>query len=321
MKLKRYNGTAWEQYYPETSVAQVVGLQTDLDAKIDKVTGQESKIPTFTSTGALQGSFATVETVSAENTDIATSGAVKAYVDGLLSASDAMVFKGTLGTGGTITALPTGAGVSAGHAYKVITAGTFDSKVCEVGDLIIATVDDPGAGDWTVVQTNLDGAVTGPASAVYGNFPIFQNTTGKVISDAGYKPLPSATPWTANDNYLPTSKSVQNYVEGLGYSTTTGTVTSVGGTGSVNGLTLSGTVTGSGNLTLAGDLSVSGDDFDEVSASKVLIGGVNQNGKPSFRTLLKEDIPTNIFTGTTAPLVGFYTGNNATGVLWFDTSA
>lgn len=321
MKLKRYNGTAWEQYYPETSVAQVVGLQTALDSKIDKVTGQESKIPTFTSTGALQGSFATVETVSALNTDIATSGAVKAYVDGLLSASDAMVFKGTLGTGGTITSLPTGAGVSAGHAYKVITAGTFDSKVCEVGDLIIATVDNPGAGDWTVVQTNLDGAVTGPASAVYGNFPIFNNTTGKVISDAGYKPLPSATPWTDNDNYLPTSKSVQNYVQGLGYSTTTGTVTSVGGTGTVNGLTLTGTVTDSGSLTLGGTLSIAPSDFSAtIGTSEVMIGGnINNPGAASFRQIERNDIPGTSLIGSTAPGASAYA--DLSGYIWFDTSA
>ena len=90
----------------------------------------------------------------------------KAYADGLLAANDAMIFKGTIGsTGATVTTLPT-TGYSAGWTYRVITAGTYAGKVCEVGDLIIAVKDGPASGtsvindDWTVAQTNIDGAVT-----------------------------------------------------------------------------------------------------------------------------------------------------------------
>ncbi len=90
----------------------------------------------------------------------------KAYADGLLAANDAMVFKGTIGSSGaTVTTLPT-TGYSAGWTYRVITAGTYAGKVCEVGDLIISVKDGPASGtsvvndDWTVAQTNIDGAVT-----------------------------------------------------------------------------------------------------------------------------------------------------------------
>jgi hypothetical protein len=76
----------------------------------------------------------------------------------LLGSNNAMVFKGTLGTGGTIEALPTTYEV--GWAYKVITAGTFAGQVCEDGDLIIAIVKRTGSGnqnaDWVVVQENLE---------------------------------------------------------------------------------------------------------------------------------------------------------------------
>ena len=111
----------------------------------------------------------------------------KTYVDGLLAANDAMVYKGTLGSGGTITTLPTT--YNTGWAYKVITAGTYAGKVCEYGDLLIAITSRTGTGntdaDWTVVQANLDGAVIGPATAVADNFALFDGATGKLIKDSG----------------------------------------------------------------------------------------------------------------------------------------
>lgn len=92
----------------------------------------------------------------------------KAYADGLLAANDAMVFKGTIGnsaSGATVTALPTSK-YSAGWTYRVVTADNYAGQACEIGDLIIAVKDGPASGtsvvnaDWTVAQTNIDGAVT-----------------------------------------------------------------------------------------------------------------------------------------------------------------
>ena len=85
----------------------------------------------------------------------------KDYADTILGANDAMVFKGTLGTGGTVTALPTT--YQTGWTYRVITAGNYAGQQCEVGDLIIAiadATDDGSNADWTIAQTNIDGAVT-----------------------------------------------------------------------------------------------------------------------------------------------------------------
>lgn len=103
-----------------------------------------------------------------------------------------MLFKGTVGSGGTLTlaahdALTT---YNAGDTYKVIEASAdLWGNVVEVGDLIIAIVDRTGSGnldsDWTVVQTNVDGAVTGPASVTSdGNIALFNGTTGKIIKDS-----------------------------------------------------------------------------------------------------------------------------------------
>jgi glucose dehydrogenase len=48
-----------------------------------------------------------------------------------------MIFKGSLGTGGTITSLPTASSANEGFTYKVITAGTYASQTAKVGDTII----------------------------------------------------------------------------------------------------------------------------------------------------------------------------------------
>lgn len=119
-------------------------------------------------------------------TQIATTAFVQNAVNKVLAAGDAMVFKGTLGTGGTVTSLPTVHEV--GWTYKVITAGTYAGNVCEVGDMIICSTDGTTANDahWTVVQANLDGTVTGPASSVDKHVAVFSGASGKEVKDSGF---------------------------------------------------------------------------------------------------------------------------------------
>jgi hypothetical protein len=161
------------------------------DAQVKKLASSTSgNIPTWNGTtgDALAAGYSVETTLSGGSTSIPRADAVKSYVDGLLSANDAMVFKGTIGTGGTVTALPTSH--SAGWTYRVITAGTYVGVVCEVGDLIISVMDRSGSGnvnsDWTVVQSNIDGAVVGPASSVNGRFASFNGTNGKLLADSGF---------------------------------------------------------------------------------------------------------------------------------------
>lgn len=100
--------------------------------------------------------------VTANGANPVTGKAIYNYVGDAIAASDAMIFKGTIGTGGTVTALPKT--YKTGWTYRVVTAGTYAGQKCEVGDLIIALVDRDGTGnldsDWTVAQTNIDGAIT-----------------------------------------------------------------------------------------------------------------------------------------------------------------
>lgn len=133
----------------------------------------------------------------------------KTYADGLIAAADAMVFKGTIGSGGTheIAAFNSLATYNAGWTYRVITAGTVKGKVCEVGDLVIAMVDRAGSGnvdaDFTVAQTNLDGAVIGPSSVSDGFLVLFDGITGKLIK-AGTA-APGTMAYETATNYVPKS--------------------------------------------------------------------------------------------------------------------
>lgn len=110
--------------------------------------------------------------------------ATTAFVMNTFKANDAMIFKGTIGTGGTVTALP--ATHDAGWTYKVVTAATYAGKACEVGDMIICVADGTVASDddWAVIQSNIDGAVTGPSSSVTNSIAVFDGLTGKIIKDS-----------------------------------------------------------------------------------------------------------------------------------------
>ena len=180
-------------------------------------------IPTWgTADGGSLGDGYSVEATLTNNTGaIPHSNAVKTYVDGILAASDAMIFKGTIGSGGTheIAAFNALTTYNSGWTYKVITAGTIKGKVAEIGDLVMATVDRTGTGavyaDWVVTQTNIDGAVVGPTSAADNNIALFNGTTGKIIKDSGI----SFETALSDDSHIkvPTSKAVSDYIASLTY--------------------------------------------------------------------------------------------------------
>lgn len=112
--------------------------------------------------------------------------ALREAVKNVLAANDAMVFKGVVNQDSDIAA----ADYQAGWTYKVGTAGTYKGQKCEVGDLIVCIkdyADSAADSDWTVVQTNIDGAVTGPESAVSENLASFDGATGRIIKDSALK--------------------------------------------------------------------------------------------------------------------------------------
>jgi hypothetical protein len=150
---------------------------------------------------------------------VASQKAVKTYVDQIVAAQDAMVFKGVI----DCSANPNYPAADRGWTYRISVAGKIGGGSginVEVGDILICLDDGTASGNqatvgthWSIAQSNLDGAVIGPASAVSGNIATFNGTTGKLIQDSGLA-LDTDTSLTANsDSKIASQKATKTYVD------------------------------------------------------------------------------------------------------------
>jgi hypothetical protein len=122
-----------------------------------------------------------------DSLSIATVDYVRKKIDSLMSAADAMTYKGTIDP--TTTSLPA---ASAGDTYVVssnATEGTDKTGlgVLHIGDLLICKSDSTAAGtaaSWDLVETHKD-TIFGPSTSTSGNLMAFDGTTGKVAKDSG----------------------------------------------------------------------------------------------------------------------------------------
>ena len=115
------------------------------------------------------------DTYNATGTDVTTGKAVAAA---LATLPEPMVFKGSLGTGGTITTLPTASSSNKGYVYKVITAGTYASQSAKVGDTFISD-----GSAWVLIPSGDEpsGTVTNVAVANGGGLTV----SGSPITSSG----------------------------------------------------------------------------------------------------------------------------------------
>ena len=179
----------------------------------------------------------TTQSATDNSTKIATTAFTQAAIDAKLAANDAMIYKGTVSKNADLPK----SGYSAGWTYKVATAGTYlTNKVCEVGDMIIATTDATDGqtainnDHWSIVQTNINGAVTGPASSVANNVATFNGTTGKIIKDSGFtieKSVPSDAKFT--DTTYEASDGIKLDVDTYKHTNSITAKTNVGGASNV----------------------------------------------------------------------------------------
>lgn len=112
---------------------------------------------------------------NATGTDVTTGKAVAAA---LATLPEPMVFKGSLGTGGTITSLPTASSSNKGYVYKVITAATYASQSAKVGDTFISD-----GSAWVLIPSGDEpsGTVTNVAVANGGGLTV----SGSPIESSG----------------------------------------------------------------------------------------------------------------------------------------
>ena len=144
-------------------------------------------------------SLVSVVNSSSTGTDIPSASAVYAAINNGIKANDAMLFKGTIDA----STNPNYPGPSiVGDTYRITVAGKIGGASginVEVGDMIIAIVDNAGGtqatvgASWTIVQGNIDGAVIGPASATDGAIALFNGTSGKLIKDSTIVPTTGGT--------------------------------------------------------------------------------------------------------------------------------
>lgn len=165
--------------------------------------------------------IATSTSLGTSNTLVPSQNAVKAYADALIAANDAMVFKGVIDA----SANPNYPASNRGDTYRISVAGKIGGASgvnVEVGDLLIALTDGTASGtqaavgaQWNIVQSNLDGAVTGPASSTASNLASFSGTTGKVIADSGFSTDNDSTLAANSSTRLPTQAAVKAYAQPL----------------------------------------------------------------------------------------------------------
>lgn len=157
----------------------------------------------------------------ANNPTESNEAATKNYVDSqvsiaISSKANSMVFKGTIGQGGTVTTLPT-SGVINGDTYKVITALTVNDKPAKVGDLIIAIVNGANV-TWEVIPAGDEIVTTVRVDTVGVNVDNSAKSGSVVLGMAATKQI--ATDVNSASNDLVTASQVKSYVTGLDYSTT-----------------------------------------------------------------------------------------------------
>lgn len=179
-------------------------------------------------------------------------------------------------------------GVLTGDMYTVTAAGNFFTEAVEVGDVLIAEVDSADElTEWTIVQKNEDGVVSGPVSSVNDNVAFFDGTTGKLIKDSGL---------TLSGSNTGDEVSATDAVEGIVELATQAEVNTGTDTGRVvtpatlAGSTLAGNVTGS--VTVHSDVTDAGSGAIITTAERNKVGFITVTQAVDLDTI-ESDTATN----------------------------
>jgi len=193
----------------EGTTALSFGIGARVDLRLTEATLQA--ILTLTTVAAYLGTAATAaldtDGALAANSDtrVATQKATKTYVDQIIAAQDAMVFKGVI----DCSANPNYPAADRGWTYRVSVAGKIGGASginVEVGDILLCLTDGTASGNqatvgaqWSIIQMNLDGAVIGPSSVTDGNPVLFDGATGKLIKQSTFAAFKTSLALTKSD--------------------------------------------------------------------------------------------------------------------------
>lgn len=147
-----------------TSVDQISGAVTTSENTVNFILGEAAAQNVSNSIGS-----------SSTDDELPTALAVYNAIQAL---PEPMIFKGSLGTGGTITDLPAASSANEGFTYKVITDGTYQGLVCKVGDTVIST-----GSEWVLIPSGDE--PSGTVSSVGLSMPSGFTVTGSPITSSG----------------------------------------------------------------------------------------------------------------------------------------
>lgn len=232
----------------------------------------------------LSGAIPSAVTATTQaSTDNSTKIATTAYVTtAIANLPEPMVFKGSVGTGGTITSLPTAAVANEGHTYKVITA--LSSPSAKVGDTVISN-----GSEWIVIPSGDEPSGTVTSVGV-------SNATNGGLTVSGSPVTSSGTITIGHSNVLSSAQTTQavypikidknGHISAYGSAVTIPTVPSATGS-STTGISIAAHGTG----------TVIGVQSTTTTASKVTVGssstdyGVKSAGNASTWTFEEKTIP------------------------------
>jgi len=205
----------------------------------------------------------------------------KTEVDNAIAAATnaAVVMRGTLGTNGTITTLPTASSTVLGDAYKVITAGTYADQAAKIGDTFICYTTDDSTYSWMLIPSGddientwrnvyLDSSQKLGTGITTGALK-FLNTTASGVSvtyDSGFKFDIKTGYTTSGKNYAIAKDSNGNLYVNVPWSDTNDNTAHSHAAG--NGLTVTGSGGTSGTVTYSAKAG---------SGITVTEGGINVN--------------------------------------------
>lgn len=207
------------------SIATQAEVNTGTDAlKVVTPVTMQTRMAAF----ALPLSYLDTDTALAANSNakVPSQAAVKAYADARIAAADAFVAKGVL----DCSTNPNYPAANSGDTYRVSVAGKVGGASgpnVEIGDMIMCFVDATASGtqvavgaNWDIIQTNIDGAVVGPASSVTTDLVAFSGTSGKVVADSGVAISTDGTLATNNNTKVPTEGAIRTYTAANYYTQT-----------------------------------------------------------------------------------------------------
>lgn len=165
------------------------GHITGAGTAVDMSTYAKLASPAFTGTPTAPTAAAGTNT-----TQIATTAFVQSAITAL---PEPMIFKGSLGTGGTITTLPTASSANEGWTYKVITAGTYAGQTAKVGDTFISD-----GSTWVLIPSGDEPSGTVTSVGV-------QNATNGGLTVSGSPVTSSGTITVGHSNTLSSAQTTQ----------------------------------------------------------------------------------------------------------------